>query len=81
MAIKLDGAHLANGHVAGDFRPPCSLGYPPAVSTRDFEVMAVQVNGVVGHGEIAKADAHPVPLSVRRGGLCPGRLGCSSSKD
>ncbi len=55
---ELDGAHLPHGNVHRHFGPARALGDPAAIGADHFEHMAVQVNGVVGHGEVAHADAH-----------------------
>ena len=58
--IELVGPHLAHRHVDGGFRPSRRLGHPAAIGAGDFEVVTVHVDRVVGHREVAHADADPV---------------------
>ena len=43
--------------------PARGLGYRPAIGAGHGEFMAVDVDGVVGHGEVAETDAHLVVLA------------------
>ena len=56
---ELERAHLADRDVHCHFGPPRRFRNPAAVGAGDREVDAVQMNRVVGHGEVAHADAHP----------------------
>src|SRR5271167_3536469 len=55
---EFDGAHLADRNVGRYLRPTRTGRGPPAVGSRDHELVAVQMDGVVGHGEIADANSH-----------------------
>src|SRR5690606_29147698 len=54
---ELDLAHLADGHVGGDLGPARLRARRPAVGAGDLELVTGDVDGVVGHGQVA--DAHP----------------------
>ena len=57
---KLDLAHLAHGDVRGHLGPARRRRHRPAVRAGHLELVAVQVDGVVGHGQVADAHPHPV---------------------
>ncbi len=57
---EFDGADRAYRHVDRRLRPLRALRHPAAVGAADREMMAVQMDRVVGHGEIGDPDAHPV---------------------
>jgi hypothetical protein len=57
-ASQFDLAHLAHGHVGGHFGPARAFGHGAAVGAGDFKLVPVDMHGVVGHGEVAHADAH-----------------------
>ena len=56
-------AHLAHGHIRRHLGPAGGLRHGAAVGARDLELMTVDMDGVVGHGQIAHADAHLVTLT------------------
>ena len=72
---ELEGAHLPDRHVDRDLRPARALRHPAAVGAGHLEVVAVHVDRMVGHGEVADAHAHPVALA-HRAGRCRGTRGC-----
>ena len=57
---ELERAHLAHRHVHCHFGPSSLFRNPAAIGAGDREVDAVQMNRVIGHGEVAHANAHPV---------------------
>src|SRR5450830_1292139 len=64
--VEFDGAHLADGDVGADFGPARSRWRPATVGAGDDEFMAVQVDRMIGHGQVADADAHAVVLPHRQ---------------
>mmetsp|Transcript_3946 Transcript_3946/g.6462 ORF Transcript_3946/g.6462 Transcript_3946/m.6462 type:complete len:479 (+) Transcript_3946:87-1523(+) len=60
---ELDLAHLAYRNVRGDLVPPRGPGRRAAVGACHQEFVAVQVDRVVGHRQVAHADAHLVALT------------------
>ena len=65
--IELDGAHLPDGNVCRHFRPACCRRYPAAIGAGHFEFVAVQMDRMIGHAEIAATDAHAVALAADDG--------------
>nr|ABZ07606.1 hypothetical protein ALOHA_HF4000ANIW137K11ctg4g7 [uncultured marine microorganism HF4000_ANIW137K11] len=65
---KLHRAHLADGNIGGHLRPACCRRHPAAVSPRHGKLVAVQVDGMVGHAEVADADTHPLVQPSHHGG-------------
>ncbi len=57
---EFDLAHLANGQIHRHLGPARTLGHRAAIGAGDFELDPVHVDGVVGHGQVAHAHAHPV---------------------
>mmetsp|Transcript_5442 Transcript_5442/g.20833 ORF Transcript_5442/g.20833 Transcript_5442/m.20833 type:complete len:566 (-) Transcript_5442:6566-8263(-) len=64
---ELDLAHLTHGHVGGHLVPARPLGCRSAIRPRHEEFVAVQVDRVVGHRQVADADAHLVVLAHVQG--------------
>ena len=60
---ELDLPHLAHSHIGRHLIPARGLGRGPAVSACDQKFMAVQMNRMVRHGQVAKADAHLVVVT------------------
>ena len=60
---KLESAHLADRDVDRDLGPGRALGNPAAVGAGHLEVVAVHVDRVVGHGQVAEPDPHLVALA------------------
>ncbi len=60
---ELHLAHLPHRHVGGHFRPARSKWRRPAVGAGHLEFMAVQMDRVVGHGQVADTQAHPLALT------------------
>ena len=60
---KVELAHLAHCDIGGDLWPARALRNRPAVCSGDHELMAVNVNGMVGHGEVAETHPHLVVLA------------------
>src|SRR6516162_437989 len=56
----VEGPDHADRDIDGAFRPLRTLGHPSAVRAAHREMVAVQMDRVVGHGEIAHAHAHAV---------------------
>src|SRR5262245_65171266 len=56
----VEGPDRADRDVDGALRPFGALGAPTAIRAAHREVVAVQMDRVVGHGEIAHAHAHAV---------------------
>ena len=71
----------ADRNVGRDLGPARAFRHPAAVGAGHLEIVAVQVDRMVGHGEIADADAHAVALAHDERGRCRGRRGCSRSRD
>ena len=61
--VELDRPHLAHRDIGGHFGPSRSRRGPAAIGACDDEFMAVQVNRVIGHGEIADANADTIILA------------------
>jgi len=59
--IEFEGPHLAYADIHRDFRPPLFGAQPAAVGARDKKLVAMQVERVIGHGQVAHADADPSP--------------------
>src|SRR5450755_2619690 len=57
---KLERAHGANRHVDRDLRPLGIRWNPPAIGASHAEVKAMEMNGMVGHGEVTHSDPHTV---------------------
>ena len=55
---ELDRAHLADGDIHRDLGPARLFGHPAAVGAGDLELEAVDVDRVIGHGQVAHAHAH-----------------------
>jgi len=62
----VEGPNRADRDVDGALRPLRALGHPAAVRAGHCEMMAVQMNRMVRHGEIAHAHAHAVAESHRQ---------------
>ncbi|CUH99392.1 hypothetical protein PHA8399_01511 [Leisingera aquaemixtae] len=60
--VELIGTHGADGNVDRHLRPAGALRNPAAVGASDLEVVAVHVDRMVGHGQVAGPDPHPVTL-------------------
>jgi hypothetical protein len=69
----------AHRHVDGDLGPARAFfgTQPPSVHGH-LEIVAVHVDRVVGHGEVAEADAHAVALAHDEGSM-PGKDASSRS--
>ena len=57
---ELDLPHLAHSHIGRHLIPARGLGRGPTVSACDQKFMAVQMNRMVRHREVAEANAHLV---------------------
>ena len=60
---KFDLPHLPDRHIGGDLRPARRFRRRAAIGTAHRELMTVQVNRMIGHGQIADADTNFVILS------------------
>ena len=60
---KLDLPHLAHRNIGGDLGPARSLGGWPAIGAAHDKLMTVQMNGMIGHGEITDTNTYLVILS------------------
>ena len=56
----IEHAHRSHRHVDSRFRPLRAFRYPAAIRAADRDVVAVQMDGMVGHREIAHSYAHAV---------------------
>ena len=63
---ELDRAHLAHRDIGRHFRPARGRRNPAAVGTRDFEAVAVQVDRMVRHRQVAEANPHAVARAHRQ---------------
>jgi hypothetical protein len=59
-ATKSKARICADGTSIGDLRPRGGFRHPAAIGAGDLEIIAVHVDRVVGHGEIAEPDPHLV---------------------
>ena len=62
VGVELVGAHGADRDVDRDLRPARLRPHPAAVGAGHLEVVAVHVDRMVGHGEVADAHPHAVAL-------------------
>ena len=62
--------HLADRNVGGRLLELRRLGHPAAVGHGHAEIVAVQMDRMVGHGEIAHPDAHAVVEPDRQARRC-----------
>ena len=62
FGIELVGAHGADRDVDADLRPARFRPHPATVRAGHLEIIAMHVDRVVGHGEIANPHPHPVVL-------------------
>src|SRR6266496_1002682 len=61
--IEFNGSHLSHGDVGRDFGPARRWRYPAAVGPGHDEFVAMNVNRMTRHREIAHPDSHPVVQS------------------
>ena len=59
---ELVGAHRAHRNVDGDFGPLRTFGHPAAIGAGHLEVIAMHVDRMVRHGQVAHAHADAVAL-------------------
>ena len=57
---KLQLAHLPHRHIGSHLRPARAHRGRPAIGAGHLELVAMHMNRVVGHGQVAHAQAHPV---------------------
>src|ERR1043166_1431029 len=57
---KLEDSHAADGHICRHLRNPRAFANPAAVVAGHLEHMAVHVDRMIGHREIADAHAHAI---------------------
>ena len=75
---KLQLAHLADRHVHRHLGAACGQRPGTAIAAGDLELMPVQVDRVVGHGQVAHPQPHPVAqahverVDTRKGPAVPG---------
>src|SRR5215467_5933766 len=64
---ELDHPYRAHRHVGRYFRHPRTLGHPAAIRAPHLEGVAVLVNRMIGHREIADTHVHPIaPAHYKR---------------
>ena len=63
---EFDGAHLPDRNVCGHLRPARSRWNPSTIGACNLEVIAVQMDGVIRHRQVAEADPHTVPSAYRQ---------------
>ena len=73
VSHKVHLPHLAHRHVCCHLGPARSPGCGATVCACHLELMTVEMDGVVSHGQVAYADAYPVALLGHHG--CDGREG------
>ena len=61
--VEFDGAHLSDCDVGGHLGPARRLRHPAAIRTCYLELMSVQMNGMIGHRQVADANAHAIALA------------------
>ncbi len=60
---NIEGPYGADRNVDRCFRPLRTLRHPAAVGAADREVVTVQMDGMIGHAEIADPHAHAIAQS------------------
>ena len=78
---EFEHAHRTDRHVGRHLRPPRARRHPAAVGAGHLELVAVQMDGVVGHGEIAHPHAHAVAPAHHQRDRCRETRACSRSTD